>query len=197
MAQTTILEETYDNFNSEDGVISQSTKHTIKKSAIEPTDEFIKVSKYLNTIFAFNNIPLKLVPISLLIAQEMEFKTNKIYLLKPTKEEFAKMLDVSLDRVNKLIAECQKYNIIRPLARGLYEVNSFLYSTGSIVETRKLQAHFDLDNDSFYTQAEQTNRITGKVVRKAVMSKKNNQIEGQMQLSEFPEFGLSDGGENE
>ena len=77
MAQTTILEENYDTFNSDDGVITQSTKHTVKKSSIQPTDEFIKVSKYLNTIFAYNNVPLNLVPISLLIAQEMELKQIK------------------------------------------------------------------------------------------------------------------------
>ena len=116
----------------------------------------------------------------------MEFKTNKIYLLKPLKEQFSHMLDISLDRVNKLIKECQKYNIIRPIARGIYEVNSYLYSTGSIVETRKLQAHFDFDNDAYMTQAEQKNLITGKVVRKAVMNKKENtkQIPGQLSFFE-------------
>lgn len=184
MPQTTILEEHIDDFNSDDGVITQQTRHTIRKSRIEPTDEFIKVSKYLNTIFAYKNIPLNLVPISLLIAQEMEFKTNKIYLLKPLKEDFAHMLDISLDRVNKLIKECQKYDIIRPMARGIYEVNSYFYSTGSIVETRKLQAHFDFDNDAFMAQAEQKNLITGKVVLKAVMNKKEKlkQVPGQLSL---------------
>ncbi len=182
MPQTTILEEHFDDFNSNDGVILRRTSHTIRKSKIEPTDEFIKVSKYLNTIFAYNNIPLTLVPISLLIAQEMEFKTNKIYLLKPLKKEFAYMLGISLDRVNKLIKELQQYNIIRSIARGTYEVNSYLYSTGSVVETRNLQAHFDFDNDAYMTQAEQKNLITGNVVRKAVMNKKekNKQIPGQI-----------------
>ena len=95
------------------------------------------------------------------------------------------MLDVSLDRVNKLIKECQRFNIIRPLARGVYEVNSYLFSTGSIVETRKLQAHFDFDNNTFLAQAEQKNLITGKVVRKAVMNKKDKQIEGQMSFADY------------
>lgn len=184
MPRTTILEEYIDDFNSNDGVITQKTRRIIRKSRIEPTDEFIKVSKYLNTIFAYKNIPLTLVPISLLIAQEMEFKTNKIYLLKPLKEDFSHMLDISLDRVNKLIKECQKYDIIRPIARGIYEVNSYLYSTGSVVETRSLQAHFDFNNDAFMTQAEQKNLITGTVVKKAVMNKKEKikQIPGQMTL---------------
>lgn len=187
MGQTTILEEQLDAFNPVDGVIEAHSKRTVKKSKIEPTDEFIKVSKYLNTIFAYNNIPLNLVPISLLIAQEMEFKTNRIYLIKATKLEFAEMLDLSLERINKLLQECTKYNIIRPVARGLYEVNSFLFSTGSIVETRELQAHFDFDNDAFSATARQKNLITGTVVRKAVMNKKDKQIPGQLNL-----FGLED-----
>lgn len=185
MGQTTILEENYDEFNVDTGEIKKQSHRTVRKSKIEPTDEFIKVSKYLNTIFAYNNIPLNLVPISLLIAQSMEFKTNRIYLLKPIKEEFSLMLDISLDRVNKLIKECQKYNIIRPLARATYEVNSFLFSTGSIVETRKLQAHFDFDNDAFCVHAEQRNVINGNVVRKAVMNKKDKQIPGQMSLLDY------------
>lgn len=185
MGQTTILEEQMDDFNQGDGVIYHSTKRTVKKSKIEPTDQFIKVSKYLNTIFAYKNIPLNLVPISLLIAQEMEFKTNKIYLLKPVKVEFAEMLDISLDRVNKLIRECEKYNIIRREAIGIYEVNSFLFSTGSIVETRELQAHFDFMNDAFCATAKQVNLINGSVVRKAVANKKDKQIPGQMSIEDM------------
>lgn len=186
MAQTAILEESYDQFDMTTGEVKQQTKRTVKKTKIEPTDEFIKVSKYLNTIFAFNNIPLNLVPISLLIAQEMEFKTNVVYLLKDRKEAFAEMLGISLDRVNKLIKECQRYDIIRNKSRGVYEVNAFLYSTGSVVETRELQAHFDFDNDAFMTTAKQRNRITGTVVKKAVMNKKSKQVPGQMNLFDLP-----------
>ena len=189
MGQTTILDETVDHFNGETGEIYQTTRRKIKKTKIEPTDEFVKVSKYLNTIFAYNNIPLNLVPISLLIAQEMEFKTNIIYLLKPRKEEFAEMLGISLDRVNKLIKDCQKYNIIRPVARATYEVNSYLFSTGTIAETRNLQAHFDFDRNVFVSSAVQTNRITGETVRKAVINKKDQKakqlsIAGQLCLTE-------------
>ncbi len=184
MGNTTVLEEQIDEFNQDSGSITRQTKRTIKKSKIEPTDEFIKVSKYLNTIFAYNNIPLSLVPISLLFAQRMEFKTNTLYLLIDDKKEIAEMLQVSTDRVNKLIRECKKYDIIRPIARGKFEVNSFLFSTGSIVETRKLQAHFDFDNDAYCVHAIQKNLITGSTVRKAVMNKADKQIPGQLSFLE-------------
>lgn len=184
MGQTTILEENYDNFNVDTGEIKTQTKRIIKKSKIEPTDEFIKVSRYLNTIFAYWGIPLTLVPISLLLAQEMEFKTNLIYLLKDRKQMFAEMLGVSLDRINKLIKECVKYDILRVRSRGVYEVNGYLYSTGTLVETRNLQARIDYDNDTLVVSAEQKNLINGSTVRKAVANRKE-QIPGQMNLEDL------------
>lgn len=196
MGQTTILDETIDEFNSDDGVISYSRKRTVKKSKIEPTDEFIKVSKYLNTIFAYNNIPLNLVGISLIFAQRMEFKTNIIYLLKSDKIEIGDMLGlrrrlkkdgktVDTNTVDKLINDCKKYDIIRPTdTRGKFVVNSFLFSTGSIVDTRNLQAHFDFDSNTFAASAVQKNLITGAVVKKSVVNKdKLKQIPGQMSFS--------------
>lgn len=186
MSNTTILEENYDRFDVDTGEIKEYTKRTVKKTRIEPTDEFIKVSKYLNTIFAYNQIPLNLVGISLLLAQRMEFKTNILYLLKSDKEELAQMLGVSTDRVKALLKDCKTYDIIRPTnTRGKYEVNSYLFSTGSIVETRKLQAHFDFDTDTFMVQAEQKNLITGTTVRKAVANRKDKQIPGQLSLFDF------------
>lgn len=183
MGQTSIIETTVEDvFNAEDGVVIASTKRAVKKTKLELTDQFVKVSKYLNVIFSYNNIPLRLVPISLLIAQEMEFKTNIIYLLIGKKKEFGEMLNLSLDRVNKYIQECEKYNIIRRQGRGVYEVNSFLFSTGSIIETRELQAHFDFENDTFIAKGVQKNLISGVTVKKAVISKKNKQCEGQMSL---------------
>ncbi len=201
MAQTTILEENYDDFDIDTGEIKKQTRRTIKKSAIEPTDEFVKVSKYLNTIFAYNGIPLSLVAISLIIAQRMEFKTNIVYLLKEDKIEIGDMLGLQrrfrkikgkqtdipdTNSVDKLIRDCIKYDIIRPTTtRGKYEVNSFLFSTGSIVETRKLQAHFDFDKNAFMVQAEQKNLINGQTVRKAVANKKDKEIPGQISLFDY------------
>ena len=189
---TTILDERVDTWNPETGEITERRTRQVKTSKVAPTDEFIKVSKYLNTIFAYYNIPLSLVPISLLLAQYMEFKTNRIILLKDRKQEFAEMLDCSLVRVNTLIQECKKYDIIRPISRSTYEVNSFLFSTGNIADTRRLQAHFDFDTDSIAATAVQTNRITGQTVRKAVYNSKKakklaNEIPGQMSLEDFGE----------
>lgn len=182
MAQTIILEERNDRFNPDTGEISEQSHRVIKRSKTEPTDEFVKVSKYLNLIFAYNDIPKSLIPISLLIAQEMEFKTNKIYLLKPTKEYFAAALDISLDRVNKLILECRKYDIIRQRSRGIFEVNAFLYSTGDSAETRNLQAHFDIENDNYTVTGDMISRIDGQTVRKAVTTRKKDEINGQLSL---------------
>lgn len=183
MAQTIVLEETQDSFNGETGEITNQTKRTVKKTRIEPTDEYFKVSRYLHTIFAYHGIPLRLVGISLVIAQRMQFKTNMLYLLKEDKEEIAAMLDVSIERVRTLIKDCKKYDIIRPTgSRGKYEVNGYLFSTGDLVDTRNIQAHFDFDADTVETTATMQHKITGETVRKAVSNKALKQIPGQMSL---------------
>ena len=193
MGQTTIIDETIDSFNSETGEILQQHKHKVMKSKVEPTDEFIKVSRYLNTVFAYNNIPLNLVGISLLLAQRMEFKTNIVYLLKSDKVEIGEMLgfkmrgskgEINTNTVDKLIKELKNYDIIRPTdTRGKYMVNAFLFSTGSIAETRNLQAMFNFEKDAYWVQGDQRNLITGETVRKSVTNKKpSNQISGQMRL---------------
>lgn len=187
---TTILDEREELWSPETGEIKQRRMRQVKTSQIQPTDEFVKVSKYLNTIFAYHNIPLSLVPISLLFAQYMEFKTN-ILSIYGKKEMFAEMLNCSVVRVNALIQDCKKYDIIRPTeTRGVYEVNSFLFSTGNVADTRNLQAHFDFDTGSIAATATQTNRITGQTVRKAVYNSKKakklaNEIPGQMSLEDF------------
>ena len=197
--QTTIYEEKYEHFDHETGEIKRKESHQVKKSKLGPTDEFIKVSKYLNVIFAYNGIPLSLVPISLIIAQRMEFKTNIVYLFLDAKLEIGDMLGIKrrnrkikgvetnkpdTNTVDKLINELCKYDILRKVSRGVYEVNSFLFSTGSAVETRDLQAHFDIEHDTVTVQGRQFNRITEQTVLKAVTTAKSNQIAGQLRMLE-------------
>jgi len=190
MASTTVIESIlYDEFKGEEA----QPKRPILKDRMSPTDEFVKVSRYLSTIFAFNNIPLNLVGISFILAERMEFKTNIVYLLKGDKVEIGDMLGYArrykkngkedTNSVDKLIKDCVKYDIIRPTeTQGKYEVNSYLFSTGSTAETRKLQAHFDFDNDAFAVGAMQRSKITGETIRKAVANKKDKQIPGQLSL---------------
>ena len=175
----TIIKEELNVLDTFTGEIRQITQHRVKKVATEPTDEFVKVSRYLNVIFAYNQIPLSLVPIALIFAQKMEYKTNKITLLIDDKVEIAEMLGCSITRVNALIQDCKKYDIIRPISRGKFEVNSFLFSTGSVAETRNLQAHFDFDDDIITASGQIENKINGSVVRKAVRNKQKKAISCQ------------------
>jgi hypothetical protein len=171
---STFLEENISSFDTYTGEIHSEVKRTIKKTNIEPTDEFIKVSKYLNLVFAYNEIPLSLVPISLLFAQYMEWKTNRIYLVKSVRNEICEMLNIKESRFKKLLSDCKKYNIIRPTQdRGVYVVNPFLYSTGGMVETKNLQASFDIDNDTYAMTVDQHNLITGDTIRKSVTNRED------------------------
>ena len=182
MSKTMIYEEDVSRFNADTGEISAQYKRRSFKTPIDVTDEFIKSSKYLSVIFAYNGIPLNLIPISYLIAERMEFKTNRVYLLKENKLEIAQILGISLHMVETHIRNLLKYDIIRRISRGCYEVNAFLFSTGNLVETRELQAHFNFDEDAYYVGAEQTNRITGKKIKKAVLDYNEKRIRDQKQV---------------
>ncbi len=203
MSQTTVFTQIEESFSPETGEIKNQRSYTVKKSQIAPTDEYIKVSKYLSVIFAYHNIPLKLLGISMIIAQNMEWKTNMVYLLKGDKVKIGEMLGLSTryktnpktgkqtedtNTVDKLIRECIKYDIIRRTNdRGKFEVNSFLFSTGTVAETRNLQVLFDIDADTIRAQGKQTNLITGETVLKAVSNskKKDKQIPGQMSIEDM------------
>lgn len=185
MSRTKIIDTFETRVNTVTGEITESTTRVVKKGNTDVTDEYIKVSRYLSTIFAFHGIPLSLVTPSLVIAQRMEFKTNIVYLLKSDKEEMAKMLGVSADRLKAIIRDCKKYDIIRPTGtRGKYAVNPFLFSRGSEVETRDLQAVFDFEENAVGVVTSQQHRISKETVKVAVMNKKNMQIPGQLSLFE-------------
>ena len=96
------------------------------------------------------------------------------------------MLGISEERVKTLLSDCKKYDILRPTdCRGKFAVNAYLFSTGSAVETRNLQAHFDFDNNVYGVCADHKNLITGETVRKSVTNKRNSQIEGQMSFADY------------
>ena len=62
------------------------------------------------------------------------------------------MLGISEERVKTLLSDCKKYDILRPTdCRGKFAVNAYLFSTGSAIETRNLQAHFDFDNNVYHS----------------------------------------------
>ena len=190
--------------DTETGELKELTHSSYKifKSKLQKKDQYIKVSKYLNVIFAFFKIPLNLVPFSLLVAQYMDFKTNTVYLLKDTKIEMMQMLGMTLKKrkkdgvetevystssIDRLIKQCVDYNILkRTNTKGRYEVNSYLFSTGTLAETKELQAHFDFNNDTALTYIEQSNKMTGETIEKAILN--SNKVKGhQYTIDEYLE----------
>lgn len=172
---TTVYSEVRDTFNVETGEVTSYTKMIAKKTKLEVTDQFVKTSKYLTTIFAYMGIPLRLVPIALLISEHMDFKTNKIALLKELKIEMSDLLGYkrkdheNTNTIDREIAECVKYDILRRTkSRGLYVVNPYLFATGSTTDVRNLQAVFDFDNEQLTIGATTINMISGEVIKKIV-----------------------------
>jgi len=194
------LTQRTDKIDSFTGEVTYQEKTIFTGSDIRPTDEYIKVTKYLSLIFAFVGIPLKYVPICYLLAEAMDTKTNRVYIHKGLKQKISEMLDISDVRIRHMVMELKQYDLIRATdIRGVYELNAFIFSVGSTIETRALQAHFDCVANEMKVINKSKNYITGETVITAVrgevkkkLQDKDKQIPGQISMEDFNNGGCED-----
>lgn len=170
MPRNTYIIEEYEEYDEHTGEIKKNKRYSVHKQNLGATDKFVKMSKYICDIFRYNEIPYSLLPLTLLIAQKMDFKTNTINLHKRAKLELSRYLGFKekyrtkknpytkevivtgqqdTNSIDKLIRELVKYDILqRTEIRGVYEMNSYLFSNGTVGQTRKLQEFYDCHDRS-------------------------------------------------
>ncbi len=152
-----------------------------KKIPNEP--DYIKVYKYVNTLFAFKGIKQTLTPFIIEISNHMTYaKEGQIVNLnRTTKAMIASNLGVSEKRINQVITELKSYDILRKIQNGVYSVNPYIVARGSWADVRKLQTHFDFMTGDMTTVANVKDTISGQEIRKAITNSKN-QIPGQISM---------------
>lgn len=152
-----------------------------KKIPNEP--DYIKVYKYVNTLFAFKGIKQSLTPFIIEISNHMTYaKEGQIVNLnRTTKAMIAENLNVSVKRVNQVITELRSYDILRRIQNGVYSVNPYIVARGSWADVRKLQTHFDFMTGEMTTIANVKDTISGQEIRKAITNSKNH-IPGQISM---------------
>ena len=101
----------------------------------------------------------------------------------------AENMGVSIKRLDQVIAELKKYDILRKLQNGVYSVNPYIVARGSWTDIRKLQMHFDFMNGEMIAVADVKDTITGQEVQKAIKNTKG-QIPGQLSLFD-DQYGIS------
>lgn len=155
-----------------------------KKIPNEP--DYIKIYKYVNTLFAFKGIKQSLTPFIIEISNHMTYaKEGQIVNLnRTTKSIIAENLGVSVKRLDQVISELRRYDILRKIQNGVYSVNPYICARGSWSDIRKLQTSYDFMSNEMTTIADVKDKITGKEIRKAIT---NKQFPGQMSLFDLPQ----------
>ena len=169
-------------FNPETGEITIDSKYTVK--AIDNEEDYIKVYRYLNTVFAFKGIERKLIPTLMEICNYMTFadKGQEVQLTLYTKEKISDAIGIGIPEVNKHITALKKADILRPIARGVYQVNPFIVGRGKWTDIKELRAQFDYNSGLMTTQSVITDKINGKTIAMITEESTNNnkQIPGQL-----------------
>lgn len=152
-----------------------------KRASNEP--DYIKLYKYVNTLFAFKGINTRLTPFIIEISNHMTYAKDGqiVNLNRVTKTTIAENLNVTTKRIDQVIAELRKCDILRKIQNGVYSVNPYIVARGSWADIRKLQMHFDYKTGEMTTIANMTDKITGQEVRKAITNS-TRQIKGQLSL---------------
>lgn len=179
MARSMTTTETNEQFDvDEDGVITeknkQTTHHSTKEKG-EKEEDYVKIFKYTNTLFAFKGISLALVPYIIEISKYMTFTDvgQTVHMDGFVKERVAKVLGVSLHRVNQAIGELAKCDVLRKTKyRGTYVVNPFICAYGETMKINELQIRFDYEADLMHVSRIESNLITGRDVKRVIHENK-------------------------
>lgn len=173
--------------NNQTGEIINQESTTEIKSIINrkiPNEpDYVKFYRYVNTLFAFKGIKTSLTPFIIEISNHMTYaKEGQIVNLnKITKTMIADNLQVSIKRLDQVIAELKKVDILRKIQNGVYSVNPYIVARGTWADIRSLQTQFDYNSGEMLAIADIKDKITGQDIRKAITNS-NKQVPGQLSL---------------
>lgn len=180
---------TYETLSEEFNSMTGEIKHqsSVRTAKTDNEEDYIKVYKYLNTVFAFKNIKLSLVPALMEISSYMTFadKGQTVVMHKGMKEEICKTLGIGLPRLDIIIRDLKKADILRPSEyRGVYAINPFVVARGKWSDIKQLRSTFDFDAGLLTTQSIVNDTISGKTIAQIVQEKKSGKehIPGQLSL---------------
>lgn len=175
-------------FDPSTGEIIHDSKYTV--TAINNEDDYIKVYRYLNTVFAFKGINQSYIPVLMEISNYMTYadKGQEVNLTKYYKDKIAAAVGISGKRVNDIITGLKQADVLRsiPGARGVYAVNPFIIGRGKWSDIKELRARFDYDTGLMTTQSIVEDKITGQTIAQITseVKKDRKQIPGQMSMFE-------------
>ncbi len=174
-------------FNPETGEILSDTKYSV--TAVNNEEDYIKVYRYLNTVFAFKGIEKKLIPTLMEICNYMSYadKGQEVILIKSVKERMSEALKIGVPEIEKHIRALKKADILRPCGRSTYAVNPFVVGRGKWSDIKELRTQFDYNSGLMTTQSIIKDRITGETIAKITdeVKKGRDELPGQLSFSDY------------
>lgn len=174
-------------FNPDTGEMTHDTKYSV--TALNNEEDYIKVYRYLNTVFAFKDIEKKLIPTLMEICNYMTFadKGQEVILIKQIKEKISEALGIGIPEIDKHIRALKKADVLRPIGRAMYSVNPFIVGRGKWSDIKELRAQFDYNSGLMTAQSVVTDRITGETIAKVTQEVKKKQLPEPMPVSDEKE----------
>ena len=177
-------EETTTNWDSITGEITQQS--SVKVARTDDEDDYIKIYRYLNTVFAFQNINPGLIPALIEISSYMTYadKGQTVVLYKGLKQQICETLNIKMARLDVIIRQLKEADVLRPQAdRGVYAVNPFVVARGKWSDIKQLRTEFDYVAGTLETKSVITDKITGETMAQIV---RKNQTPKLSKKDEFP-----------
>ncbi|MGL4873260.1 MAG: replication/maintenance protein RepL [Clostridium sp.] len=113
--------------------------------------DYVKV--YLNTMCAFNGLSTSISPVLFEFCKHMSWANDKQVLRvdKFIKEEVARAVNLSVDRINQILREiCKSGIFIKEINyRGVYRVNPYFIARGDWSTIKDLRGDFNFTNGKF------------------------------------------------
>ncbi len=186
-------EETTTTWDSFSGEISE--QNVVKVGRTDDEDDYVKVYKYLNLVFAYQGINASLIPVLMEISSYMTFadKGQTVILYKSMKEDICKSLNIKMARLDQMIRQLKQADVLRPTSdRGVYAVNPFVVARGKWADIKQLRTEFDLMANTIETKSVIKDKLTGETLAQIVRKNppqriSSKDVPGQLELELDPE----------
>ena len=163
-------------YKHETQIFNPETDERLHDNRYNNEDDYIKVYRYLNTVFAFKVINQSFIPCLMEISNYMSFadKGQEVVLNERYRKKIADTLNISVKRVNDIITGLKKADVLRPIInvdtgrpyRSTFAVNPFIIGRGKWSDIKELRAQFDCNNGLITMQAVVEDKITGETMAK-------------------------------
>lgn len=156
-------------------IVNENGKKELRRNIVlQWEDEPPYVKMYLDTILYLKDLPKGYNSILLALLKHMTYADSEdgqcIFINSSMKKRIASSLEISISRIDNVLSELHRGEVLTRIDRGMYRVNPHLFGKGDWQDIARLRLEIIFDNNG--------KTIMGNIEKKKI----NTPIEGQMTL---------------